>query len=42
MKTEKFKSLNDVEKMKLGYKLLNSKYGIGNFLGKVKKLIRSK
>ena len=38
MKTDKFKTSNDVEKMKLGYRFLNSKYGKGSFLGKVSKL----
>ncbi len=42
MKTDKFKNSNDVEKLGLGYTLLNSKYGIGNLLGIVSKLFQQK
>lgn len=41
MDSKKFKESNETEKMKLGYRLLNSKYGLGTF-GGVKKLKEKK
>ena len=39
METETFQKADFVEKMELGHRLLNSKYGLGNFItNKVKKL----
>ena len=33
METKTFKESSDTDKWELGYRLLNSKYGKGNFLG---------
>ena len=42
MESKEFQTMNDTEKWNLGYRFLNSSYGLGNFLGKVKRLKKKK
>lgn len=42
MESKEFQKMSETEKWNLGYRFLNSNYGLGNFLGKVKRLKKKK